>query len=261
LISLEPTPVTTQEKAPPGVPQNLWEKATPEGRQAWVDFSRANLGGEITQENQPFIMSDKELWQSVDYQQSELQKLIDSHNRHVEMFNKRWEGDIENDEFIGSESAHRQYLKEIDELQTEYDALSKRSDYTQYSQQKVRPLSVDELKQAIISGTTPELLVATGQDINKVNQAIDSINEPYKNFKSAEQVLTSEGFIDGERQPSVNELAKFQRDNPDDETTIKNYYGQDTADTIAEYNNKISKIVSYYDEGVVPTGTGLTQGL
>jgi len=261
LISLEPTPVTTQEKAPAGVPQNLWEGATPEGKQAWIEFSQANLGGVITQENQPYIMEDKELWQSLDYQQSELQKDITSFNKHEDMFQKRWEGNIKDGEFVGSESSYNRYLKESNDIQAEFDALSKRSNELQYNQQKVDILSVDEIEEAIKSGTSPELLANTGQDINKIKQAIDIINQPYENFKAAEAVLTSEGFIDGSRQPTINELAKFQRDNPDDETTIKNYYGQDTADTIAEYNNKISKIVTYYDEGVIPTGTGLTQGL
>jgi hypothetical protein len=129
-------------------------------------------------------------------------------------------------------------------------------------------LTVNEIQNLIESNDKWALALGTaGYDVNKINQAIDNIEQKRIEAQSKLQpysIDAGEGPWDytvGIEKPepiqTLETLAKFQRDNPNDTTTLKVLYGEDGSklyDEVKKYNSNIIEYVNYLDKQVTPTG-------
>ena len=134
-------------------------------------------------------------------------------------------------------------------------------------------LSNDELRQLIIAGINPLSLVASGQDINTVNDVIRTIQEDYQKYQEAQNKLTPYGNL--AQNPNVQvdietgkyydisdpykpkelasgvsllttytlqDLARFQRENPNDTSTLAILYNNPKLiEQINNYNADLNK--------------------
>ncbi len=128
-------------------------------------------------------------------------------------------------------------------------------------------LTANEMEQLIRAGVGAQELVIAGHDIDKVNVAVGAINAEYEAWEGARDKVSAAGFIvregtqDVARPKTIGELAKWQRDNPGDTTTLGTYFTDEVAKEVNEFNQVTGDIARYYDEGLVPRGRGLAAGI
>ncbi len=117
----------------------------------------------------------------------------------------------------------------------------------------INNLTKDEIVSLILANkdpnvNIPQLLVASGQNIDTVNSAVNEVNIKYEAYKNAQSKLSGAGFIGREgtydvvKPMTVQALAEWQRNNPNDTTTISTYFGKELVNNIKEYNKERDSI-------------------
>jgi hypothetical protein len=118
-------------------------------------------------------------------------------------------------------------------------------------------LSIPEMQKLIEVGLEPQALVIQGQNIDNVNDAVKAINDKNKAFIEAqsklEPYITPMVGVWSEKYPkppenTIENLAKFQRENPDDSTSIRTLYGSDLANKVSEYNQSLKDGLNEIDQ-------------
>lgn len=125
-------------------------------------------------------------------------------------------------------------------------------------------LTVDEMKDLIKNDVEPLMLVSAGFNIDQINEAADkALKEsqlavaPY-----GEQIVGvyTEKFPELQPVQNLETLAKFQRENPNDTTTLKTLYGSDLSNTVEDYNKKVGAFVSAIDTELTKRSDDFFQG-
>ena len=103
-------------------------------------------------------------------------------------------------------------------------------------------LSQAEIANLIRAGVDVNLIVTAGNNPNTVNSAIDSIRAQITEAKAT--ISGYKTIQDGKEVYTLSDLARFQREHPNDTTTLAFLYDSKTLDNIASFNKQVADSVN-----------------